>query len=57
MLAADDDEDILELVSLTLRREGYEVIKARDGEEALRLARERTPDLVVLDVMMPGRDG
>ena len=57
MLAADDDEDILELVSLTLRRDGCEVIKARDGEEALRLARERIPDLIVLDVMMPGRDG
>ena len=57
VLAVDDDEDILELVALTLRREGCEVIKARDGEEALRLARARKPDLIVLDVMLPGRDG
>ena len=44
-------------MSLTLRREGFEVIKAHDGEEALRLAREHMPDLVVRDVMMPRRDG
>lgn len=57
MLVADDDEDILELVSLALRREGCEVIKARDGDEALALAFERRPDLIVRAVMMPGRDG
>jgi DNA-binding response OmpR family regulator len=57
VLAADDDEDILELVSLTLRRGGCDVIKARDGDEALQTAFERRPDLIVLDVMMPRKDG
>lgn len=53
LLVADDDEDILMLVQLRLSRSGFEVVVARDGEEALRLVREHRPDLVVLDVMMP----
>jgi len=57
VLCADDDEDILSLVSLQLGRAGYAVVQANDGEEALRLARERRPALAVLDVMMPGRTG
>jgi DNA-binding response OmpR family regulator len=57
VLAADDDPDILELVSFRLERSGYTVIQAHDGEEALRLALERKPDLAVLDVMMPKLDG
>jgi DNA-binding response OmpR family regulator len=57
ILAADDDPDILELVTFRLERSGYTVVQARDGEEALRLALERTPDLAVLDVMMPKLDG
>jgi DNA-binding response OmpR family regulator len=57
VLAADDDEDVLELVSLTLRRGGCEVIKARDGDEALQLALSHQPDLAVLDVMMPKQNG
>jgi DNA-binding response OmpR family regulator len=57
VLAADDDEDILELVAFRLERSGYIVLRAHDGEEALRLAREEQPDLVVLDVMMPKLDG
>jgi DNA-binding response OmpR family regulator len=57
VLAADDDEDILALVTFRLERSGYVVLQARDGEEALELARERTPDLAVLDVMMPKIDG
>ena len=57
MLVADDDEDILELVSLQLERGNIDVIQARDGEEALALAEERRPDLAVLDVMMPGING
>ena len=57
ILAADDDQDILELVAFRLERSGYTVIQARDGEEALRLALERKPDLAVLDVMMPKLDG
>jgi DNA-binding response OmpR family regulator len=57
VLIADDDPDILELVSLTLERDGYEVLPARSGEEALRIAGERTLHLAVLDLMMPGIDG
>jgi DNA-binding response OmpR family regulator len=57
VLVADDDEDILELVAFRLERAGYEVITARDGTEALAAARERRPDLAVLDVMMPGMTG
>jgi DNA-binding response OmpR family regulator len=57
VLVADDDPDILELVSLTLERDGYEVAQARNGEEALLIASERTLHLAVLDLMMPGVDG
>ena len=57
VLCADDDEDILSLVSLRLRRAGFEVATAADGEEAVRIAREQRPVLAVLDVMMPKRTG
>ncbi|MDQ1458612.1 MAG: hypothetical protein QOI08_96 [Actinomycetota bacterium] len=57
LLVADDDEDILTLVQLRLSRSGFEVIVARDGVEALRLAQERHPDLAVLDWMMPKASG
>jgi len=57
VLVADDDEDILSLVAFRLERSGCHVIKASDGEEALRVAVERVPDLAVLDVMMPKMDG
>jgi DNA-binding response OmpR family regulator len=57
VLIADDDADILALVAFRLERSGYEVLLATDGEEALRLAFEESPDLAVLDVMMPKMDG
>jgi len=57
VLCADDDEDILALVTLRLGRAGYDVVQATDGDQALRLARERRPAVAVLDVMMPGRTG
>lgn len=57
VLVADDDPDILMLVSFRLDRAGYDVIQAQDGEEAVRLAVEHEPDLAVLDVMMPKLDG
>ena len=57
ILCADDDEDILSLVALRLRRAGYEVVQAHDGHEALELARSRRPDVAVLDVMMPRLTG
>jgi DNA-binding response OmpR family regulator len=57
VLIADDDEDILELVQLGLKDQGFQTIIARDGAAALALARERVPDLVLLDVSMPELDG
>jgi DNA-binding response OmpR family regulator len=57
VLAADDDEDILELIAFRLEQSGYTVLRARDGEEAFRVALEAKPDLAVLDVMMPKLDG
>ena len=57
VLVADDDDDILLLVTTRLRRDGFEVIQARDGDEALDLAFARRPAIAVLDVGMPGLDG
>jgi DNA-binding response OmpR family regulator len=57
ILVAEDDEDILALVVFDLEDEGYEVLTARDGQEAVALALERHPDLILLDVAMPGLDG
>jgi len=57
VLVADDIEAVAEAVSLCLQEQGYEVLTAFDGEEALALARAEEPDLMVLDVMMPKGDG
>jgi DNA-binding response OmpR family regulator len=57
ILIADDDPDILALVSFRLERAGYEVVQAQNGEEAVQVALARRPDLAVLDVMMPRIDG
>jgi DNA-binding response OmpR family regulator len=57
VLVADDDNDILLLVTTRLRRDGFEVTAARDGDEALALAREQRPRVAVLDIGMPGLDG
>ena len=57
VLVADDEESITELVAFALELEGYVVIQAPDGPEALRLARDEHPDLAMVDVMMPGLDG
>ena len=57
VLVADDDENLLAIVSYRLERSGYAVIPASDGEEAVRLALAERPDLAVLDVMMPKLDG
>ena len=54
---ADDDVDILALVVGHLKKSASEIHQASDGDEALRLAKETKPDLVVLDVMMPGMSG
>ena len=55
VLVADDDEDILQLVSFRLERAGYTVVTAADGPQALAAAREHQPDLAVLDVHLNGR--
>ena len=57
VLVAEDDDDIRALVVYRLERSGYQVVQALDGEEALRLVAEHTPDLAILDVMMPKLDG
>ena len=57
VLVVDDDAKTVEVVSLYLKRDGYHVLAAYDGNEALRLARESHPDLIVLDLMLPGIDG
>jgi len=57
VLVVDDDVKTVELVKLYLNRDGYRVLTAYDGVEALRLARESRPDLIVLDLMLPGIDG
>lgn len=57
VLIVDDEADILEFIRYNLKKEGYEVFTAADGIEALRLAAEVSPHLVLLDVMMPNMDG
>jgi DNA-binding response OmpR family regulator len=57
VLVADDDSDILRFVEINLRLEGFEVVTARDGPDALAKAVAVQPDLVLLDVRMPGIDG
>jgi DNA-binding response OmpR family regulator len=57
VVCADDDEDILALVTLRLERAGFEVAQARDGDEAVEIVMARRPVLAILDVMMPRRTG
>lgn len=57
VLVVDDSPTILQVVRSVLTRQGYEVVVAPTGEEGLRLAEERRPDLVLVDIMMPGIDG
>jgi PAS domain S-box-containing protein len=57
VLVIDDDPVILELMDAVLRPEGFEVLKAKDGRHGLQIARERNPDLVVLDLLMPEMNG
>ena len=57
VLVAEDDPDILQLVTFRLERAGCDVVQAEDGDEALRVATEQAPALAVLDVTMPKRDG
>ncbi len=57
ILIVDDEADIIELLEYNLTREGYSVYKALTGEEAVKIAREKEPELIVLDLMLPGIDG
>ena len=57
MLVIDDDPSVCELMTRVCGKEGFDVVTACDGEEGLKLARENRPDLITLDVMMPGMDG
>lgn len=57
VLIADDEPDIVEILKYNLEKEGYEVITARDGDEALHKARQTSPNLIVLDMMMPRKSG
>ena len=57
ILVADDEPDILEIISFNLRSEKYEVVTAKNGNEAIEMAKAFNPDLAILDVMMPGKTG
>jgi two-component system phosphate regulon response regulator PhoB len=57
ILVVDDETDILELIRYNLQKEGYRVTTVKTGEEGLQLVREMSPDVVVLDLMLPGLDG
>ena len=57
ILVVDDEGDILELIRFNLAREGYPVLCTTSGEESLKIARKEHPDLIVLDLMLPGIDG
>lgn len=57
ILIADDEPDILEIIQFNLQAEGYEVITAKNGDEAIDMAKKHQPDLIILDVMMPGKNG
>lgn len=57
ILLVDDEQDILDMIAYNLEKEGFDVDMANNGREALKIAMERVPDLVLLDVMMPEMDG
>jgi two-component system alkaline phosphatase synthesis response regulator PhoP len=57
ILIADDEPDIVEIISYNLKLEGYEIFTARDGDDALQKAKAHKPDLIILDVMMPYKNG
>jgi len=56
-LVVDDEKSIVELIKFNLEREGFQVLTAYDGNEALAVARQEKPELIILDVMLPGIDG
>ena len=57
ILVVDDEPDIIEFISYNLQKEGYQVVVANDGIEAINVAKKEKPDLIILDIMMPRLDG
>ena len=57
ILIVDDEKNIADIIAFNLKKEGYQVIKAGDGEEGVKMAMEENPDLILLDIMMPKMDG
>ena len=57
ILIVDDEEDIIELIQYNLKNEGYSILTADAGEQAIKIAKQARPDLIVLDLMLPGMDG
>jgi two-component system alkaline phosphatase synthesis response regulator PhoP len=57
ILIADDEPDILEIMNYNLSAEGYEIICAKNGNEAIDLAKKHQPSMIILDIMMPGKNG
>ena len=57
LLLVEDDLDLMEVLRLTFQKEGYKTLEATDGVSALHLAKKHVPDLAILDVMLPGKDG
>ncbi len=57
ILIVDDEADLLDIIEYNLQKEGYNVLKAENGQEGIRLARKHNPDLIILDIMMPKMDG
>ncbi|MCX6251782.1 MAG: response regulator transcription factor [Bacteroidetes bacterium] len=57
ILLVDDEPDILEFVGYNIKKEGYSLITANNGKDAIQLAKKELPDLIILDIMMPGMDG
>ena len=57
ILIVDDEQDIIELIKYNLKNEGYSILTAQTGEQAIKIAKQSRPDLMVLDLMLPGIDG
>ena len=57
ILIADDEPDIVEIIQYNLTKEGYEIVTANDGDDAIEKAKLSQPDLIILDIMMPRKNG
>ena len=57
ILIVDDEKTIVEMLACNLEKEGYQILEANDGEEGVKLALEKKPDLILLDIMLPKMDG